>query len=319
MEGEIVVGKEDTSIRKKLSRDLANFEKKYALPGIDDAASREVFIEQLIESIRRVRYIAVMKRRDISPLRADPGSELFDPVKAAEYYRRNGRIEDAFWMVYIFVLFGRNAETKWRLARDVVNRLGQPGLWDWESTSRNPAAFRTWLAANELALKGGDAVLRKFGNHRKYESLNADRPTGIGNAVESYVDWVMQHGSHTALFENAAELNAHHPESIFGFVYASMSKVARFGRTARFDYLTMVGKLGLAPVEPGIPYIKNSTGPLAGAKLLFGGSKDERINPDDLETLVVRLGTGLGVGMQVMEDSLCNWQKNPDEFTKFRD
>jgi hypothetical protein len=37
-----------------------------------------------------------------------------------------------------------------------------------------------------------------------------------------------------------------------------------------------------------------------------------------LEEWLVQLGAGLGVGMQVLEDALCNWQKSPVQFKRFR-
>jgi hypothetical protein len=86
-----------------------------------------------------------------------------------------------------------------------------------------------------------------------------------------------------------------------------------FGRLARFDYLTMVGKLELAPIRPGSAYIKGSTGPLLGAKLLFGDG-----SATNLDKWVVQLDRKLQVGMQVLEDSLCNWQKSPDQFKSFQ-
>jgi hypothetical protein len=92
-----------------------------------------------------------------------------------------------------------------------------------------------------------------------------------------------------------------------------MEMVMRFGRLARFDYLTMVGKLELAPIQPGLAYIKGSTGPLAGAKLLFGNA-----GATTLDEWAAQLARNLQVGMQVMEDSLCNWQKSPDKFKAFR-
>ena len=93
-----------------------------------------------------------------------------------------------------------------------------------------------------------------------------------------------------------------------------MSAVARFGRTARFDYLTMVGKLGLAAIEPPSTYMEGSTGPVRGARLLFGG----RENATTLDSWLVELEAELHVGMQVLEDALCNWQKSPNEFKPFR-
>jgi hypothetical protein len=94
-----------------------------------------------------------------------------------------------------------------------------------------------------------------------------------------------------------------------------MSAVSSFGRTAKFDYLTMLGKLGLAEIEPPTPYMSGATGPLEGARLLFGRP---RLTANSAERLVVELGTQLKVGMQVMEDSLCNWQKSPARFVAFR-
>ena len=99
----------------------------------------------------------------------------------------------------------------------------------------------------------------------------------------------------------------------FDSLYRSMETVIRFGRLARFDYLTMVGKLELAPIQPGLAYIKGSTAPLAGAKLVFANG-----TATDLDEWVVQLAGKLHVGMQVMEDSLCNWQKSPDKFKPFR-
>ena len=97
--------------------------------------------------------------------------------------------------------------------------------------------------------------------------------------------------------------------------------VASFGRTAKFDYLTMIGKLGLAPIEPGSTYMHGATGPLSGARLLFGGRKTAPLTRSDLEAWLVELEARLHLGthgMQVLEDALCNWQKNPRTFVPFR-
>ena len=102
-----------------------------SLPGIQSAARRQALIEQVLESIRRVKYVGVVAQRDISPLRADPTSELFDPIKAALIHQRQGRIDEAFWLVFLSVHFGRHGRSGWRLARDVYGRLGGPVWSDW--------------------------------------------------------------------------------------------------------------------------------------------------------------------------------------------
>jgi hypothetical protein len=97
-----------------------------------------------------------------------------------------------------------------------------------------------------------------------------------------------------------------------------MHAVRRFGRTARFDYLAMVGKLGLAQIEPGSAYIQGSTGPVVGARLLFGGRKNADLSALYLDQWLVEIDAELNVGMQVLEDALCNWQKSPVKFDRFR-
>src|SRR5205823_89573 len=125
---------------------------------------------QALESLHRVEYVSRIRQRTLSPARQDPTSDAFDPLKAAILFQNAGRLDDAFWMVFLFVHFGKHRRTGWRLARDVYGALGgQP--WAWAIVSTNPQAFRQWLASNLLTLQGRDGVARHFGNHRKYVSL----------------------------------------------------------------------------------------------------------------------------------------------------
>lgn len=277
-----------------------------ALPGITNPAARETFIEQMLESIRRVSYPSRIATREISERRADPNDDLFDPVKAAIFFQRAGSIEEAFWMVFLFVHFGKHARAGWAYARAVYGRLGGPGKWDWPSVSSDPSAFRTWFDASLDALRSEGA--HGFGNHRKFESLS-----DTGAVAESYVAWVAPPRSHQGLMGEALQRSNGDVRRAFDDLYRSMN-VARFGRMARFDYLTMVGKLGLSPIEPGSIYMSGATGPLTGARLLFGSND----LPANLDRALVELDSELNVGMQVLEDALCNWQKSPLVFTPFR-
>ncbi len=137
--------------------------------------------------------------------------------------------------------------------------------WTWDRVSKCPKAFRQWLAANEAALRA-DGVSRRFGNHRRYESLSATSANGTAAAVQSYVDWVGPARSHWALIQKAHTEVGQDPFATFDYLYQSMSAVRRFGRLAKFDYLTMLGKLGLAPIEPPSAYLNGATGPLGGAQ-----------------------------------------------------
>ena len=308
----------DLNSARELEARLLSFASNHrSIPGIESRASRAAFVEQLVESIRRIRYISVIRDQQLSASRVDPLSDLFDPIKGAVLRMREGRTDDAFWLVFLSVHFGKHRRTGWRLVRDVYGRLGQRPFWDWGEISAQPKRFRRWLESHGARLKG-DGIPRHFGNHRKYQSLDAQTPNGTGAAFETYVRWVDPPRTHDMFFRDAYEECARDRRATFDHLYKSMKKVASFGRTARFDYLTMVGKMGLAPIEPGSTYMQGATGPLLGARLLFGGRTGAAMERSKLDEWLVELGTHLGVGMQVLEDALCNWQKSPARFKRFR-
>lgn len=290
---------------------------RHALAGIQSTARRTTFLEQLVESIRRIEYISLIRTRKISGLRGNSLSENFDPLKAAVLHTQQGNIDEAFWLVFLSVHFGRHGRDGWRLARDVYAGPKSSATWDWKRMASNVDGFRAWLATQTVAWKA-DGVTRRFGNHHKYQSLDAWAKNGTGAAIESYVEWVRPHRTHRGLVEDAQKTVGTAPRRVFDYLYRSMDAVTSFGRTAKFDYLTMAGKLGLAAVEPGSPYLKGATGPLAGARLLFADDTKARLPASIMEERVTQLGDDLGVGMQVLEDSLCNWQKSPDRFRPFR-
>ncbi len=302
----------DRHAAQRLSHQLAAFHRhSRQLLGLADLAHRESFVAQVIESTRRVRFVSVLRTRDISQRRSEPSNPgYFDPLRAAIVFHRQGQTEEAFWMVFFLVHFGKHKRGGWRYAREVYGALGGPHRWDWATTSADPARFRAWLASHQDALR----ISGGFGNHRKYQSLDAYSPTGTGAAVQTYVQWVGPPRTHEGLMNQVLQNARGSPRVAFRELYHSMEQIASFGRTARFDYLTMLGKLGLANVEADSPYIQNSTGPIRGARLLFGTPA----TPAQINQWLVELGSELNLGMQVLEDALCNWQKSPHRFIPFR-
>lgn len=310
---------QDVLNAQQLRQGLALYEQQVRpLVGIQDAAYRVTLIKQFVESLRRVRYVTRIAQRDVSNNRADPSSDLFDPERAAVLHYRQGNFDEAFWLIFLSVHFGKPRGSGWRLVRDIYGQLGSGNYWDWAQTSANPTAFRHWLSTSLATLKGGDGVTRRFGNHRKYESLHPYSDRGTGSAIESYVNWVVHFGDHNLLIQDSATQTNGTPRAMFDYIYRSMGDVISFGRTAKFDYLTMVGKLGLAPIEPGSTYMQGATGPFKGAKLLFGNAATVNLNRSQLDAWVIQLEGYLNVGMQPMEDALCNWQKSPGTFKAFR-
>lgn len=300
----------DPLLENRIREVLVEYVDVWALPGLEDEDAKECFIAQLIDSVRRVNYYATIDSRDISENRLNPASQSFDPLRAAILHKKRGNINEAFWLAFLTVHFGRNLHTGWRLLTDVYRGLGDEVRWDWETIVGHVGEFRDWLNTSEIELKSNG----KFGNHRKYENCNGSKARGTGAAIASYVSWVGPDHDHVQLINSAKDAVGDNPQELFDFLYKTMN-VATFGRMGKFDYLTAIGKLGLANIEPGNTYLKGSTGPWRGVQAMFGNYESEMLDLL-LEELAARLS--FPFGMQVLEDAICNWQKSPSTYKYFK-
>jgi hypothetical protein len=285
---------------------------RLTLAGIADRAPREVFVRQLIDSLHRVEYPRRLLARPMSVRRTDPADEeFFDPIRGAVHHAAQGNHDEACWLVFLFVTYGKGKRTSWRLIRDVYGRLGQGGRWDWPRALADPAGMARWIVRHAEALwpKG---TPRPFGAHRQHE-----RVAPSGETVATYLRWIGATG-HRAKFDAASAAACGDRRQTFDILYREMAIVHRYGRLAKFDYLAMLGKLELASVEPGSTYMTGATGPVDGARLFFAGDPSANLHPQWLDEQLADLDTHLAVGMQVLEDALCNWQKSPSKFKPFR-
>lgn len=306
---------DETQFAEELSRYSREVHQLY---GIEEPSYKVGFIKQLQNSIQNVEFVSKIASSKLSPEVIDYNSDSFDPRKGAVYFHRRGKTDDTGWMVFFAIHFGENESESdsWRLPREIYGKLGEQGCWDWTQTSKDTGSFREWLLGHE----NQETFLEKcfkFGNHRKYQSLKDTARTGTGAAFESYVNWARD-GGHERLFGVDHNEFEEDPRERFKQLFQSLNRsVVSFGRTACFDYLTLVRNLKLANIEPNSPYLHGATGPLTGAQLLFfgeGGGTRSSLLKTTMDDLLVRLGDEyLGVSMDVIEDALCNWQKNPSE------
>jgi hypothetical protein len=293
----------------QLDQGLQNFSNNHQrLLGVVNASQRNTLAMQMIASLRRLDYTRLIKSRDISPDRANPDSALFEPERAAALLARNGQIDEAIWLIFLAIHFGQHGRHGWRMLRDVYSGLGS-GRWTWSRVSGNPQLFRVWLQQNWQQIGGA------FGNHRKYETLNPASNNGTASVVESFVQCFTP--SPSGWFGAIVRSSGNNPHTVFDMAYDNLT-IARFGRLAKFDFLALLGRLDLAPVAPGSAYLSGATGPLRGARLLVDGNANSNRKARDLDVILQQLDVLLGVGMQVMEDSICNWQKSPRRFAHFR-
>lgn len=297
---------------ESLAHQLEEFDETIApLVGVRPFENQHAFVWQLIASLQRIDYVkAIVNRRArLSPDRANPANSLFDPVQAAVLLREQD-FEEACWLVFIATHCGRNLRTAWMLSGELYGGLGQH-KWTWAEVADDPTVMHAWLRRYHDQFNG------KFGNHRKYESLKDGR-AWVGRVITSYIEWVNSFGSHAEMFAQASAAAHGDRRKAFDWLYQSMRPVYRFGRTGRFDYLTMIAKVGLADIDAGSTYLNEATGPLRGARLFFDGQIDSTSSARELENRVAALEAHLGVGMQALEDAMCNWQKSPNKYVPFR-
>ena len=280
-----------------------------ALPGIRDATRLKVLSWQFVASLRREKYYRLLRSRHTSAKHANPHLQSFDAERAVAYHVQVGNTDEASWLIFLMTHFARPEDTGWLRLKHVYGGLNTR-VWDWATVSGNPTLFTSWLNRNWRQLGG------KFGNHRKYESLNPLSHASTSKVVESYVLWVGNRG-HQYLFSSAIQNAGNHPHTIFDFLYNSM-RVKRFGRLAKFDYLSLIGRYGIAPIDAGSAYLAGATGPARGARLLFDDDPNSRTPEVRLQTKLDALDSDLQVTMKVIEDALCNWQKTPSRFVHFK-
>lgn len=284
------------------------------LAGVVGAAERRACAEQLVSSIRRVEYVRGLTTRKLDARRADPSHDLFDPLMGAALAIRRGDVDEGWWLTFLATHFGKHIVDGWQLARDFYGAFGTRPTWTWSEVSQHHDQLDAWLDEQWPTLID-DGVSRRFSNHRKYESKT---PKQMKSVLGSYIELVSAYGGHRGLMQDVHKAVGQNPHAGFRELYRRMTSVKRFGRLGTFDFLAMLGKLGIAPIEPDSAYLSEATGPLRGAKLFVFGDANAKADPRQLEDILDKLDARLDVGKQVLEDALCNWQKTPDRFVLFR-
>lgn len=301
--------------------DLAEALKRYnatPLAGVATDERRLSLAMQMVEGVRRVAFVESLPTAKLDEDRANPQSPIFDPLRGAVIHARAGDFDEACWLAFLATHFGKSKASGWQMVADTYGAFGARPKWTWTRVANDLPAFEAWAVESEALFRGPAGSRRAFSNHRRYQPFKMTSERSLPRVVNSYVRWVGANRGHSGLFSDANNEARGDPNVAFDHLYSSMDSVTSFGRLGKFDYLTTVGKLGFANIEPGSPYLKGATGPERGARLLFDGRFDSSTSVDDLDTATIELGKSLGLRMQVMEDAICNWQKSPTAFKPFR-
>ena len=257
-----------------------------ALGATASLAEMERFVEVLDRSIRQRVVVARQWVRI---------TDKSDIISLIHESIQNGQNDEAIWRCFLAAHFGRPSargqEQVQSAARFLCAFRDKP-FWTWKRVAAAPDVLQEWLdeCTEELATLS-------YGNHRKYES---QKPDLIWSVMESFISLGQEYGSPSRLIAT----HATEADDRFDELYRRLRTINRFGRTGKFDFLVLLLDIGLISAAPQSCYLRGATGPLKGAKRLWG----TRI-PTEHDETAAKLARQLGVSPIVLEDALCNWQK----------
>lgn len=267
--------------------------------GLFEQADRRRFLEELKRSLTILRAVRTGQFGGST----DPRDAGFHPYRAIRELTKAGDNEEAIWLSFLVTMCGASeGPAPWQAVRYIYGASGDTTRWTWNRIRDKAERFRGWMTERR------EEVCRlPFGNHRKYETHDPLKSGSTPDIVDSYVEWVEREGQGSQVFIFQEGTCDRTVEAAFDVLYR-MITVKRFGRTARFDWLCLLGNLGIWPLAPSRCYLRGASGPLKGAKRLFGFTAGQSL--EVLEGKAMALANALGVPIEAIEDTLCNWQKS---------
>jgi len=254
-----------------------------AVPPLEE---KERFVEALLRAVRQREVVSKHWSRIT-------GHD--DIIALIHDGQASGDMDEAIWRCFLAAHFGRpsaRGDNQIQSASRFLCAFRKAPFWMWTRISKHPEALHEWLF--ECA---DDLETLRYGRHRKYES---QKPEFISSVIESFVSLANEYRSPMGLIT----VNEGESSDEFDVLYRRLRPLKQFGRTGRFDFLILLLDLGLISAEPRSCYLRGATGPLKGAKKLWG-----KRSPKELDEMAAELSERLDVSPIVMEDALCNWQK----------
>lgn len=270
------------------------------LPGLSTTPDRQDFLRILEICIDRYNEErSIVDQAGEPDEREPPFSDAWDPRRAIVQWDRAGEKEEATWLAFLTTYFGyRDDGDRWQAVRAVYAGFGE-GRLSWEIARKQRAR------ALEVCVRHAEEYKAlAFGNFRNLEPHVPDHANGLLTVVASYMKEVERRGQGSQVtmisrWSTDRHLKFHH-------LVRELREIRRFGRLATFDFLTLLGNLGVYPLEPSTLYLDGSSAALAGARRLCGRPTG---NAALLDKECTALAADLGVPLQVVEDALSMWQK----------
>lgn len=265
-----------------------------------DPNQLNVLAKQTNDSIRRIEiYKAYYSRATQAAANNQSFIHTSNPFVLAQ--RPDLSIKNRLWIVYLATYFGKSDKSKWTLFDRAAFDQNQ-ALILFDKIKADPDKYKQYLSSFDFFQNC------KYSNHRKFIAKKLHGDKGFFRSVKYLIDNI--------------EVYTPEEEIEFHDMYLLAQKIPNFGRLGGFDFTSSLVKCGFNVKEPRSMYAENSTGPLKGLKLLLSLTNNDTTQASqiqlsfDLVDWFLENSEIFMIG-QVLEDAICNWQKNTMHHIKY--
>ncbi len=265
-----------------------------------DGNELNILAAQTFDSIRRIQIYDTYRLKSQQAVQA---KETFihtsNPFVLAQ--RSDLNLLNRTWIIYLATYFGKSNKSHWELFNRASFRQDQ-SLIKFDEIQADLDNYFNYLLSFEFF----DSC--SYSNHRKYTAKRLTGDKGLFRSMEYFVNNIYNYST-----GNKME---------FHEMYVLSQKIPNFGRLGGFDFTSALVKCRLNVKEPKSMYANHSTGPLQGLELLLkltnnNASKSSQIQLSfDLMDWFFKNSKIFMVG-QVLEDAICNWQKNTKRYIRY--
>jgi len=259
-----------------------------------------ILAKQTYDSIRRIEIYKTYGLRAIEAVKENmPFIHTSNPFVLAQ--RTDLNSNDRVWIIYLATYFGKSNKSKWTL----FNRA----TFDKDDTLIKFDQIQSDLDEYFKYLNSFDFFNGcSYSNHRKYTAKKLYGDKGLFKSIEFFV----------------SNIESYVTDDVMQFheMYKLAQKIPNFGRLGGFDFTSALVKSGLNVAEPKSMYAEHSTGPLDGLKLLLKLTGNNTSLTSQKE-LAIKLmdwfskNSKIFMVGQVLEDCICNWQKNTTNYIRY--
>jgi|GEM_PF-4226380 len=265
-----------------------------------DARILNILARQTSDSIRRIEIYESYRRRAIKAVN-EKQDFIHTSIPFVLAQRSDLSQSNRIWVLYVATYFGKNNKSKWDLFnRATFDKNGSIILF--EEIEKDLESYFKYLLKSDF-FDGCD-----YSNHRKFTAKRLTGPKGVFQSMEYFVRNINQYSVDDKID--------------FHSMYKLGQKIPSFGRLAAFDFTSSLVKCGLNVEEPISMYAEHSTGPLnaIGLLLMLSNKDSSSMSKIDLCSNLMKWfleHTNIFMVGQVLEDAICNWQKNTSVYRRY--